>query len=703
LALNGRVVQVSARLRLSIAVTLLLVASFLLVPANFVKAPDNDPPWVSSYYPINGMMDVPLSSDIYVNFSEPMSQLTLSIGIMPFVALTPSNDVTGQFWDFSHVDAYIPNTWYTVTVNGNDLAGNPLDGNHDGIGGDPFIWNFMTGCGRCIVSTDPRDGEENVGLARPIIVTFSEVMDSAMITLNIIPAVTIFGMTWNNGDTILTVTHAPFETCTVYRVSITYRDPDPGPVPNPWQFTTTGCQPVIIGISPPRTDAALDAPIRIDFSTTMNNATVTWTLNRTLTLASSWNADNTTLNLTHDVKFLPCTAYGFSITGDDMFGQLLSNGSFPMPYNFTTVCTYPTVVDTSPTNSQDNVQLDAPIIATFSESMDNLSVMDSFTYNVGLTVYSKSNGTWAWNADNTTFTFTPNSPFQVHITYTVTLNSNVARGLGDNHLDGNKNGIPEGEPTDDVVWQFTTVQVNDAIPPTVQTVSPGRDATNVPKSMTVVVTFSEAMDKFSVEQAIRITESLFPYNFNWPDNKTVSFSLGPTLIFGTAYTVTIVSTASDLVGNHMVSDYDWTFTIENWRGDVHGRVVDDADGSPISNATLTLDGTQTLTDENGNFTFRNVEQGTYALNVAKDGYDSSSDFKSVGQGALQDLGTVRLRRTQGGQSNMLFVATAGIIIAVVIILILLVLLSRKRRKVQPTTFEQWKGEVAEVERPDSGQ
>jgi len=691
------------KLRFSIAVALLLTASFLLVPANIVKAQDTEPPWVASYYPTNGMANVPLSANIYVNFSEPMNQLSVNVGIMPLIALTPSWDMTQQSVVFSHAVSYTPSMWYTVTVNGDDLAGNPLDGNHDGTGGDPFIWNFMTGCGRCILSTNPRDGEEDVGLTRPIIVTFSEVMDSAIVTVNVIPSVMIFDMIWINGDTVLTLTHAPFEMCTVYRVSIIYLGLDPGPVPNPWQFTTTGCPPVITNISPPQTNAALDAPIRVDFSTTMNNATVTWTLNRTLTLASSWNVDNTTLNLTHDVKFLPCTAYGFSITGDDIFGQLLDNGSFPMPYNFTTVCTYPKVVDTSPTDRQNNVQLDASISATFSESMDNLSVMDSFTYNVGVTVYTKSNGTSAWNPDNTVFTFTPNSPFRVQITYTVTLNSNVARGLGDNHLDGNGNGVPEGRPTDDVEWQFTTVQVNDAIPPTVQTVSPGRDATDVPKTTAVVVTFSEAMDRLSVKQAIQVKEGNFAYNFNWPDNKTVSFSLIPNLLLGTAYTITIMNTASDLVGNHMISNYDWTFTTEYWRGDVHGRVVDDADGSPISNATVTLDGTQTLTDGNGNFTFRNIEQGEYSFNVMKDGYDSSSDSKSVGEGALQDLGTIRLRKTQAGPSGMLFGVAAGIIIAVVIVLILLVLLSRKRRKVQPTTFEQWKGEVAEVERPDSGQ
>ncbi len=690
------------KLRFSIVVALLLTASFLLVPANLVKAPDTEPPWVASYYPANGMANVPLSANIYVNFSEPMNQLSVNVGIMPLIALTPSWDMTQQSVVFSHAVSYTPNTWYTVTVNGNDLAGNPLDGNHDGTGGDPFIWSFMTGCGRCILSTDPRDGEDNVGLTRPIIVTFSERMDSAMITVNVVPSFP-FVIDWNLGLTVLALTHSPFEICTVYRVSITDPSLDPGPVPNPWQFTTTGCPPVITGISPQQVDAALDAPIRIDFSTTMNNATVTWTLNRTLTLASSWNIDNTTLNLTHDVKFLPCTDYSYSITGKDMFGQLLDNGSFPMPYNFTTICTYPKVLQTSPSRSQDNVPLDAPIVVSFSESMDTTSVEDSFSYNDDrLTFFNKTDGTSSWSQNNSTFTFAPNKPYRTEITYNVRANA-TAHGLGNNPLDGNSNGVPDGRPADDYVWQFTTAQVSDATPPTVQTVSPAHDATGVPRATAVVVTFSEAMNKFSVEHAIRITDGRGAFNPSWPDNKTVSFTLFPGLFYGTAYTVTIDNTASDLVGNQMFSDFVWTFTTENWRGDVHGRVVDDANGSPISNATVTLDGTQTLTDGDGNFTFRNIEQGIYVLNVMKDDYDSSSDSKGVGQGALQDLGTVRLHKTQVGQSNVLAMAAVGIIIVVVIVLILLVLLSRRRRKVQPTTFEQWKGEVAEVERPDGGQ
>jgi len=649
------------------------------------------------------MTDVHLTAPIYVNFSESMNLLSVNVGISPSVVLTPSWDMSGQSVFLDHAIEYTPYTWYTVTVTGNDLAGNPLDGNHDGTGGDPLIWMFRTGCGLCILSTDPKDGEENVGLNRPIIVTFSEVMNTATITVSIIPSVVIFSMIWTNGDTVLTMFHALFEMCTAYGVSIMYPGLNPGPVPNPWQFTTTGCAPVITGIAPPQVGAALDAPISVDFSTTMNNATVSWTLNRTLTLAPSWNADNTTLNLTHSVKFLPCTDYGFSITGKDMFGQVLDNGTFPMPYDFRTSCTFPTVLQTSPHRSEPDVALDAPINVTFSEPMDNKSVEESFSYNdEHPTFFNVTDGVASWNLDNTTFTFIPNAPYRKGITYSVHVNA-TAHGLGNNPLDGNGNGVADGRPADDYVWQFTAAQVSDNVPPTVESVSPAPNAMEVPKNTAITVTFSEAMNRPSVQDGIQVSDGRVAYGFTWPNNKTVNFNLIPILLPGTAYTITIANTVEDLVGNHMTYLYAWTFTTEFWRGDVHGRVVDDADDAPISNATVTLDGTQTLTDGDGNFTFTNVKQGPYLLNVMKEGYDSKSEWRNVTNGTGQSLGTIRLHKTQPAQSNAALIAVVGIIIFVVIVLLLLFLLSRRRRKVQPTKFEEWKGEVAEVERPDSGQ
>ena len=683
---------------------MLLTSSLLLASAAVVKGLDTLPPWVVTYSPLDGAINVPLDEPLYVNFSEPMDMLSVTADIVPSVPLFPAWALEVSLV-LTHTTPFVECTRYDVTVNGRDQAGNPLDGNHDGVGGDPFTWHFTTVCsGLAIIETIPRDGETNVPLDQPIIMTFSAPMNTALVTVSVLPLLT-FTSAWSNGNTILTLTHtALFSTCTVYRVTIAAPGLVPGPVPNPWSFTTTGCAPVITSISPPQTNAPIDAAIQVEFSTTMNNATVTWSLNRTLSLTPSWNPDNTTLNLAHSEKFLPCTAYSFSITGKDMFGQTLTNGSVPMPYNFTTVCTYPKLLSTSPAPAQINVALDDPIVVTFSESMYNRSVEDSFSYNDGVTFYTKTDGTSTWNQDNTVFTFSPSSPYRRLITYTVKLNSSIARGLGNNYLDGNKNGNPENSPTDDVVWQFTTVQFVDTVPPHVQSTSPDGGAGDVPRDVSVVVVFSEAMNKLSVQTAISVSDGRTALDPVWDNNSTVRFGLTPPLIFGTQYTITVRSTASDLVGNPMLSDYSWWFVTVNWRGDVTGRVVDDADSAPIANATVVFNGVQTLTDMNGNFTLRNVMAGNYVLNVSKEGYELDSSLHSVGPG-LQDLGIIRLHKTPQplGTEVPLGVILGTVLVVVLVMIVLLFLLSRRRRKIQPTKFEEWKGEVAEVERPGTEQ
>ncbi len=697
----------SIKSMLSVTLSILLFSSAVIAIAPAARSADTEPPWVVSHYPPSGAIDVPVTAQIFINFSEPMNIVTVVVDIQPFIILSPAWAM-GMNLALMHPVDFLACTYYTVNVTGDDLAGNPLDGNHDGIGGDPFVWSFTTDCGGpYIIRTVPEDGETDVPLVQPIIVTFSKRTNPAIMTVSIIPAI-MLTMVWNLGGTELTMTHAvPFQTCTIYTITIISSDLvpgpiPPGPVPNSWHFTTTGCQPVITGIYPPQADATIDATIRVDFSATMNNATVTWNLNRTLTLVPSWSPGNKTLSLTHVVKFLPCTSYGFTVTGKDMFGQTLDNGSFPMPYNFTTICTYPKVTDTSPRDGQINVPLDAPIVVTFSESMDAQSVEDSLIYSDGLAFFTKLNGTSAWNLDSTVFTFSPSSPYRRDFSYTVRLKANNASGLGNNHLDGNGNGIPEYSPDDDKIWQFKAAQVSDTIPPSVQSVSPGDGAVEVPRTTSVIVIFTEAMNQLSVRLAIQVSGGSgghVAYNFSWPNNRTVSFNLIPQLIYSNAYTITIQKSAADLVGNEMFSNFVWTFTAESWRGDVYGVVVDDSTGEPIANATVTFNGVPTLTDENGSFTFRNVQEGTYRLDASKEGYDLSTSTHTVAPD-FQDLGTIRLKKTGSIQQNETpWLLVSGLAIAVMIVLTVIILLSRKRRKVQPTDFEQWKGEVAEAERP----
>ncbi len=68
-----------------------------------------------------------------------------------------------------------------------DMAGNSLDGNHDGTAGDSFAWGFSTTGdialkGPSITSISPNISEENVPLDQPVLVTFDGVLMTSTIS-----------------------------------------------------------------------------------------------------------------------------------------------------------------------------------------------------------------------------------------------------------------------------------------------------------------------------------------------------------------------------------------------------------------------------------------------------------------------------------------------------------------------------------------
>jgi len=123
------------------------------------------------------------------------------------------------------------------------------------------------------------------------------------------------------------------------------------------------------------------------------------------------------------------------------------------------------------------------------------------------------------------------------------------------------------------VWHFTTAPLPK--PPTITSVSPTSEATNVPVTTKISATFSEAMNTASVEAAFSITPSVAG-TFSWVEN-TMTFTPIANLAHSTTYTVTISATATDMAGNGLdgnengiaegspTDDYTWSFTTEEMR------------------------------------------------------------------------------------------------------------------------------------------
>jgi hypothetical protein len=96
----------------------------------------------------------------------------------------------------------------------------------------------------------------------------------------------------------------------------------------------------------------------------------------------------------------------------------------------------------------------------------------------------------------------------------------------------------------------------DATPPTTTGNTP--IGTNIPVESTISITFDEAMNKSSSENAFSILP-IVTGEFSWTAN-TLRFTPATSLDYSTKYSVNLGTGAKDLTGNNMISNFNWDFT-----------------------------------------------------------------------------------------------------------------------------------------------
>ena len=205
--------------------------------ATITVLPTPTPPFVTETVPRSGETNVPLSTAFGARFSQAMDAPTVRWTVSPPVAVSP-------WWP--QPDLLVLNhtglrecTTYTVEI----TDGADVDGEGLVPGAIPNPWSFSTICVKpYVVVTSPAEGDADVPLGAPIVVTFSEAMDAAT-SVATDPPTALVPM-WDGTRTVLTLDHAaPFLKCTTYTVTATGKDLDwndlvAGPVPNPWRFAT---------------------------------------------------------------------------------------------------------------------------------------------------------------------------------------------------------------------------------------------------------------------------------------------------------------------------------------------------------------------------------------------------------------------------------------------------------------------------------
>lgn len=276
--------------------------------------------------------------------------------------------------------------------------------------------------------------------------------------------------------------------------------------------------------------------------------------------------------------------------------------------------TPPQIIDTNPMANDVNVAVSSAISATFSEPVDPATLTAAtFSIQAGLEAIAGS-----INVNDTEVTFTPTQPLAYDTNYTAI----ITTGIQD--LAGNSLG-------NDYTWQFTTGAAPDTTPPVVSTTDPQDLATGIAVDAAVSVTFSEAMN------AGTLTTATFTLSDGWnyvagtvsASGTSATFKPNEPLQYDTLYTATVSTGATDLSGNGLASDVQWSFSTMDSQS-ISGQVIFNAQG--LDGATVSLSGdpsSSQVTDINGYYSFDSLAPGTYNLTPSLIGYTFEPESISV--------------------------------------------------------------------------
>jgi hypothetical protein len=207
----------------------------------------------------------------------------------------------------------------------------------------------------------------------------------------------------------------------------------------------------------------------------------------------------------------------------------------------------PLVISTSPKDTSIGTSLNSRVNATFNEGMNPSTInATTFTLTQGTTPIA---GVISYTG--TTATFSPTNNLTPGTTYTGTIASGVEDVTGNAMITK-------------YVWSFTTGAGPDIVAPTVTATDPINATIGVALNKNISATFSEMMDSSSVTSSFTLINttaggSLVSGGVTYTGTTAVFSPLG-NLSANTTYTATITTSAKDVSGNSLASNYSWSFT-----------------------------------------------------------------------------------------------------------------------------------------------
>jgi len=310
--------------------------------SSFIIPPDTTPPAITGTSPVTGATGVALDAPIYIAFSEPMDTTTLAGSVTPSPNEQTSWNATLDTLTLTH-DPMEVSTAYTIMLTSiKDLAGNDL-----AVLPDSIVFTTLADTTHpLIVWTSPANGDTKVAPGAPVIVAFSEPIDTSSFAGTVDPFVNGLNPVWNAGGDTLALVHTveDFALGTVYTVKVTAANDIYGiplaVLPDSIMFTTKAdtTAPHIVFTSPADGDSNVprNQPVKLAFSEPIDQASFNGYSMPDCNFNPSWNATFDTLTLTPDTLYWYSTTITMSCTtGTDTSGNRIAD--LPVSFAFTTV------------------------------------------------------------------------------------------------------------------------------------------------------------------------------------------------------------------------------------------------------------------------------------------------------------------------------------------------------------------------------
>jgi hypothetical protein len=528
---------------------------------------DPDAPLISFTSPANEAVDVPSSTVVLAVFTEPMDPTTFDSST--FNVFAGDTAVAGEIRTVGLTAIFDPTvdldplTLYTARVTNGvaDVAGNAMV--------NDYVWTFTTAVSSdltppVVTSTVPADDAEGVAFGASIAAAFSENMDpdtlsTATVTLEqngvrVEGSVVLTGVTASFRPAALLLPNTPY-TVTIDETVADTSGNELG-ADYEWSFTTGAIAdttaPMVTETSPSNDQAGVgfNASATATFTEPMDALTL-----NTVSVSVSDGTDDIVGAVTYmgnTVTFdpfnplLPETTYTVLIdsTVTDLSGNRMAAN---YEWSFTTGqapdTERPQIVETSPVDGAVSIASNAPLVATFSETMNPATVTSAEfrvfngTFEVpGTVVYAGLSAT-----------FTPTGGLNENSLYVARMASTVTDVAGNSMLRA-------------YVWTFTTGITPDITAPFVASTQPVPDGGAVELPSSVVATFSEAMAPLTTATFV-LRQAGNPVA-GTVSNSGLTATFDPTdpLLPSTEYEAIVFRTATDAAGNPMLADFSWTFT-----------------------------------------------------------------------------------------------------------------------------------------------